>query len=129
MRKFWSLLKLQLDARYGISYARYTFRNDKKALWKGIGIAIAILLALVEVLGLYTFLIIQVHKAAQSLYTPQMVLTMASVGAGVIVLIFGIFYIISTLFLAKDTEFLSSLPLPQGSVFASKFMLVLIGEY
>jgi len=54
---------------------------------------------------------------------------MAAVVSGVITLVFGIFYILSGIFLAKDTEFLATLPLPQGSIFASKFILVLLGEY
>lgn len=60
---------------------------------------------------------------------PQLVLTMAAISTGFIVLFFGIFYILSTLFLAKDTEFLASLPVRQGTVFISKFVLVLLGEY
>lgn len=129
MRKFMSLLKIQLSARYGFSSMRYSMKNDKKTLWKGIGLGIVILLSLLEVMGLYTFMMIQMYKTGESLGSPQIILTMASVGAGLFVLFFGIFYILGTLFLAKDSELLASLPVSQGSVFASKFMMVLIGEY
>lgn len=129
MRKFLSLLKLQINAQYGLSYARYNLKNDKKALWKGIGLGLVIMMALVEVVGLYSIFMVQLYKAGISLNTPQIILTLAAVISGLVVLMFGIFYILSTLFLAKDTELLASLPLPQGSVFVSKFMLVLIGEY
>lgn len=129
MRKFFSLLKLQINAQYGLSNALYNIKNDKKALWKGIGIGIAILLALGEVIGIYTFLMYSLFKGSAVINAPQMILTMAAICSGLIVLIFGIFYIIGTLFLAKDTEFLASLPLSQGNVFMSKFIMVLLGEY
>lgn len=129
MRKFFSLLKLQINAQYGLSNAIYNIKHDKKALWKGIGIGIAVLFALAEILGIYIFLMYQLFKGAMIINAPQMILTMAAICSGLIVLIFGVFYIIGTLFLAKDTEFLASLPIPQGNVFMSKFVMVLLGEY
>ncbi len=129
MRKFISLLKLQINARYGLSNVLYNIKSDKKALWKSIGMGLVILIAMAEIIGIYTFMMLQLYKGAVSINAPQVVLTMAAVASGIIVLIFGIFYILSTVFLAKDTELLTSLPLPQGSVFLSKFALVLLGEY
>lgn len=129
MRKFLSLLKVQISSQYGLSLARYALKNDKKAVWKGIGIGFAILLALGQFGFFYTFLMIKFHETAVLMKTPQLIITMGAVGAGLFVLFFGIFYILSALFLAKDTEFLSSLPVSQGSVFLSKFTLVLLGEY
>lgn len=129
MSKFGSLLKTQLNARYGFSLAKYNMKNDKKALRKGIGIGLAILFAVGEFAFFYTFLMIKLFQAAQSLNTPQLIITMGTAVSGLFILFFGIFYIIGALFLAKDTELLSSLPLKQGSVFLSKFIQVIIGEY
>ncbi|NLB78407.1 MAG: hypothetical protein GX796_06065 [Clostridiaceae bacterium] len=129
MRKFISLLKLQINARYGLSNLFYNIKSDKKALWKSIGMGLVILIAMAEIIGIYTFMMLQLYRGGLGLNAPQVVLTMAAVVSGIIVLIFGIFYILSTVFLAKDTELLTSLPLPQGSVFLSKFVLVLLGEY
>lgn len=129
MSKFFSLLKLQINTRYGLSNLLYSIKNDKKALWKSIGMGLVILIAIGEMIGLYTYMMIQLYKGGLSINAPQMVLTMAAVVSGVITLVFGIFYILSTIFLAKDAEFLASLPLSQGSIFASKFILVLLGEY
>lgn len=128
MNKLFSLIKLQLNAHYGLSYARYAIKNDKKALWKGIGLGLLILLLSFEMLGLYSVMLYMIYKAALSINAPEIILTLAVVPAGLIIMLFGVFYIISTLFLAKDTEFLTSLPVKPGSVFLSKFILVLIGE-
>ncbi len=129
MANFFNLLKIQLNARYGFSMMRYSMKNDKKALWRGIGLGLVLLLALLEVMGLYVFFLIELYKAGEALGAPQFILTMATVAAGLLILFFGIFYILSTLFLAKDTELLASLPVSQESIFTSKFMMVLIGEY
>ena len=129
MRKFLSLMKLQINAKYGLSNLLYNAKNDKKALLKSLGMGLVVLFALAEVVGLYTFMMIQLYKGASAANIPQIVLTMAAVVTGVFALIFGIFYILSGIFLAKDAEFLASLPLSQGSIFASKFLLVLLGEY
>ncbi|NLX64729.1 MAG: hypothetical protein GX022_08170 [Clostridiaceae bacterium] len=129
MRKFFSLMKLQINARYGLSNLLYYAKNDKKALLKSLGMGLVVLIAIAEVVGLYTFMMVQLYKGASAANIPQIVLTMAAVVTGVFALVFGIFYILSGIFLAKDTEFLASLPLSQGSIFASKFLLVLLGEY
>lgn len=129
MRNFFSLLKLQINNEYGISYFRYIVKKDKKALFKGLGIGFIILIALVQLLGVYSFMIWQLYKGAAVLNVSQVVLTVSSIISGVFLLFFGIFYILSSLFLAKDTEFLASLPIKQGSVFLSKFILVLLNEY
>jgi len=122
-------MKLQINAKYGLSNLLYNAKNDKKALLKSLGMGLVVLFALAEVVGLYTFMMIQLYKGASAANIPQIVLTMAAVVTGVFALIFGIFYILSGIFLAKDAEFLASLPLSQGSIFASKFLLVLLGEY
>lgn len=129
MRKFISLLKLQINARYGLSNFIYNIKSDKKTFWKSIGMGLVILIAMAEIIGLYTFMMFQLYKGGLSINAPQVVLTMAAVVSGIIVLIFGIFYILSTVFLAKDTELLASLPISQGNIFLSKFILVLLGEY
>ncbi|HOK43057.1 MAG TPA: hypothetical protein PLD49_05280 [Thermoclostridium caenicola] len=131
MNKFLSLLKLQINARFGLSMARYNFRHDKKEMWKAIGLASAVLFTLGMFVFFYTYMMLGFHKAASLLpvKSTQIIITMGAASAGLLILFFGIFYILGALFLARDTEFLVSLPIKQSSVFLSKFMLVLLGEY
>lgn len=129
MSKFFSLLKLQVKVRFGLSMARYNFRNNRKELWKAVGLALVILLAIAQLLAIYAYIMRALHRAATALASPQLIITLAASGAGLFILIFGVFYILGVLFLAKDTEFLASLPVRQSSVFLSKFALVMIGEY
>jgi ABC-2 type transport system permease protein len=129
MNKFLSLLKLQVNAQFGLSYFKYSVKNDKKTLFKAIGIGFVILIALAEVIGIYAYLLFQIHKGMATINSSQVILTISAVVSGIVVLVFGIFNILSTLFLAKDTEFLAALPIRQESVFMSKFVLILLSEY
>lgn len=54
-------------------------------------------------------------------------LFMLTSGAG-IVLVFGIVYLVSTLYLAKDTDFYSTLPVKNTTVFAAKLLFVYLTE-
>lgn len=54
-------------------------------------------------------------------------LFMLTSGAG-IVLVFGIIYLVSTLYLAKDTDFYSTLPVKNTTVFAAKVLFVYLTE-
>ena len=129
MMKFWRLVGLQLNVRYRFSYTLYNLKNDKKARWKALGIGLAVLLALVELVGLYTYLLAKIYQGASEAGMPEILLTQAAVLAGIFILFFGVFYILGTLFLAKDIELLSALPIKSGHLFLSKFILVLTGEY
>jgi len=129
VNKFLSLLKLQINSRFGLSMARYNCRNNRKELWKSIGMALLIMVALGQFVIIYTYMMSRFHVAARFMNTPQMIITMGAAGGGLVILFFGIFYILGALFLARDTEFLASLPIKQSSVFLSKFILVLLGEY
>jgi ABC-2 type transport system permease protein len=45
------------------------------------------------------------------------------------ILLFGLYYIISAFYFSKDLEFLIPLPLRPGEVMASKFAIILVNEY
>ncbi len=48
--------------------------------------------------------------------------------AAIVVLIFGVVYLVSTLYLAKDTDFYSTLPVKPSVVFAAKIVFVYLFE-
>jgi hypothetical protein len=129
MNSFFTLLRLQLNARFGFSTVRYNYRNNKKEFLKAAGQALVVFIAIAELFLIYAYVAVKVHEAAKLLDSPQLIITLAAASAGLLIFFFGIFYILSALFLAKDAEFLASLPVSQSSVFMSKFALVLLGEY
>ena len=129
MKEFLTLFKFQFRSQYGISLLKNNFKKGNKKSAKVIGIGLIITLALAQMVGLYTYILLQVFPASKILGAPELILAVGALLAGVFILIFGVFYILSGIFYAKDSEFLSTLPVHQESVFASKFALVMIGEY
>lgn len=129
MKPFFSLLRLQINSQFGLTALRYAFKSDRKMLWKVIGIGLIILVSVGQLVVYYTILLNMIYSASLPLNSPELILTLGAVAAGVITLVFGIIYILSTLFFAKDTELLSALPLPQSHIFTAKFALVLLMEY
>ncbi len=128
MKAFLALLSVQLRTRYGLSTLRVSMR-EKKGRIKRIGMALLITVSVLYLLALYVLMSYGVFIATKQMGVPELSITIAALLCGLLVLFFGIFYILSSLFFSKDTEFLSSLPVKQGTVFLSKFVLVLIHEY
>lgn len=59
---------------------------------------------------------------------PQMVYMMLLIGAAMIVLVFGVFNLVSVLYLSKDTDFYSALPVKSQVVFFAKLLYVYVSE-
>lgn len=129
MRNLLLLLRLQVNAQYGISTAISRWKLEKRIPWKSLGLAAVMILSFGILLAMYSIFMFGVYQGARTLNAQQMILTLGAVASGTLILFFGLFYLISALFLAKDSAFLTSLPVRQESVFASKFLLVLLAEY
>ena len=129
MKHYLALLRLQLNVLYGFSEMRSAARNNPKELFKKLGILLVVLLALVQILAVYSIFLFSVFSVSGWLHAPGLVLTLASVGAGMVVFVFGIFTILTVMFFAKDSEMLLSLPVSQTAIFSTKFTMVLLREY
>ncbi|HOV69252.1 MAG TPA: hypothetical protein PLZ84_02890 [Clostridia bacterium] len=129
MKAFFSLLRLQLKVAFGWSAIKYNLKNDKRASFKSVLIGFAVFVALAQFIGFFSFLMLKMFEVAKIINAPELILTMSALGAGLIVFFFGIFYILSVLFFAKDSEILSALPIKPIHIFTSKFIIVLLGEY
>jgi len=129
MKDFLTLFKFQFRSQYGISLLKSNLFSETKKPLKIIGLGLIILFAFSEMIGLYTFVMWQVFSVSKTLGIPEITLTFGILMAGMFILVFGTVYILSGIFFAKDSEFLSVLPVKQQTIFASKFALVLLGEY
>lgn len=90
-----------------------------------------IVLFFVAYAAVLAFLMLLTSQVAPGLVAQGMsslfYLFMLTSGAG-IVLVFGIIYLVSTLYLAKDTDFYSTLPVKNTTVFAAKLLFVYLTE-
>ena len=129
MKTFVSLLKTSLNVHFGISSLKYRFTKEKKRLWEPIVVLLAIVVGGCSILAMYSFLLLAVFMAGQSLGHPEIVITLAFVASQLIILIFGIFYIISAFYFSNDMSILIPLPIKPGEVLGVKFITILLSEY
>ncbi len=131
MKPFTALIKMQLNVNYGVSALKYRFTREKKKLWEPVLIAVVIPVSLLPLLAMYVMLMTGVFMAGSALEQPQpeVVLTISFLLAQVVILFFGMFYIMGTFYFSRDIESLIPLPLKPYEVVSAKFLVVMINEY
>lgn len=129
MKPFMSFVKMQLNVNYGISALKYRFTREKKKLWEPILIAIVIPLSLLPMLILYTVMMSGIFTAGALINQPEIVLAIAFLFAQLVILLFGIFYVMGTFYFSQDLESLVTLPLKPYEVVGGKFAVVMVNEY
>lgn len=131
MKRFFMLFKTQLNINFGISAMKYRFTREKKKRWEPILILSAVVFGFAPLVVMYTFLMIGIFMAGNSLANPQpeIVLTIAFLASQMVILFFGLFYIMGSFYFSQDLETLVPLPLKPYEVLGSKFLIVMINEY
>ena len=128
MNQYLTLLKVQFNQRYGLSVIRSELReNPRKMIGKLAVFAVAVI-SVGAMLVVYAWLLSKLMPAFHQAGFADILLGLALLTSMVLVFFMGFFYLLGFLFFAKDTEFLFSLPVPQRTIFASKFTQVLFGE-
>ncbi|HZJ56638.1 MAG TPA: hypothetical protein VFD89_00145 [Clostridia bacterium] len=129
MSRFIALLKASLNVHFGISSLKYRFTKEKKRLWEPIAVLIAIVIGGGSILTMYSLLLLAVFMAGQALGHPEIVITLSFVASQLVILIFGIFYIISVFYFSNDMGILIPMPIRPGKVLGVKFITILLSEY
>ena len=129
MKSFMSLLKTNLNVHFGISALKYRYFKEKKRLWEPVLIAFAVIVGGGSLVLLYSLLLLGVFMGGQVLGQPEIVLTFAFMATQLLILVFGIFYIMSAFYFSNDMTILIPLPLKPSEVLGVKFMTILISEY
>ncbi len=129
MKPFLSFLKLQLNVNYGLSALKYRFTREKKKLWEPVLIAAVILLSFLPLMALYIGLMISMFAAGNVIGQPEMILAVSFVFAQIMILVFGLFYIMGTFYFSKDLETFVPLPLKPYEVIGGKFAVIMVNEY
>src|SRR5450830_1875566 len=111
MFRFWALFKILLINNFGISIYQLKAGIDRRAYLKTLGMGLLIGLSVGPTLWLYTRLLIQGFDLLAQIGQGGAILTLGLVMVSSIVFFFGIFYVISVLYMASDAENLMALPL------------------
>jgi len=128
MRKFLALLRAGLKSNFGLSVLRHRLLRQKRDLWMVPLVGLA-LVSLAPVMYYYFRLLKSVHNLLAPLGQQAALLTFGLLAGQLLILIFGLFYVISAFYFSKDLDVLIPLPVRPFQVMLSKFAVILANEY
>jgi ABC-2 type transport system permease protein len=123
-----ALVKAALNSNFGWSVVRHRLFVQKRDRWMVPLIGLAVV-SIVPTLVLYIRLLSSAFDLLKSLGQEKALLTLAILAGQLIILVFGLFYLISTFYFSRDLEYLVALPLKPSQIMLSKFIVVLLNEY
>jgi ABC-2 type transport system permease protein len=129
MKPFLSFLKMQMNVNYGLSALKYRFTREKKKRWEPVLIGAVIIVSFLPLMAIYVGLMLAMFAAGTIIGQPEMVLAVSSVLAQIVILIFGLFYIMGTFYFSRDIETFVPLPLKPYEVVGGKFAVIMVNEY
>lgn len=121
------MLKIHLKLKFGFTELRYNLKANPKKARKTLGMGFLILFVICYVLGFYGFVAYSMIDAAKAVHMEGLILAATILAAQLVVLIFGIFYMMG-LYHSRDMELLASLPVTPGKVFTVKLIMALLSE-
>jgi ABC-2 type transport system permease protein len=128
MKRTLALLRAALRSNFGLTLVRHRLFVEKRDRWMvplillGVAGFVPLVLAYIEFLK---FMFDALQPAGQE----TTVLTLAILAGQLLVLIFGLYYVLSVFYFSRDLEFLVSLPVRPAEVMLSKFGVILVNEY
>ena len=127
--QFLILLKLSLKNSFSLSHFKANYIQNKKRLWEPIVIAVALIPTAAFLVYGYISLLSATFDQMAPLGQSHIILTFAIAISSILVLFFGIFWIISTFYFSKDLEKLVPLPVSSTALLMSRLASVVINEY
>lgn len=128
MRRFLALLRAGLRQNFALALLKHKVFKERKDLWLVLLAALG-LLGLLPVIWLYFTALKYAFSILQPMGQEMALLTLAILAGQFLILVFGLFYVLSTFYFSRDIEFLVSLPARPFEVIAAKFGVILVNEY
>lgn len=96
---------------------------------KTVGLVALITIGVLPLIAAVAMLVSQLYAPLAGIGQQGMILAFGCALTGLLIFIFGIFYVITTYYFAQDVEFLLPLPLKPGQILGAKFTVTLLFEY
>ncbi len=123
-----TVIRAGLRSNFGLATLKHRLFKEKKDRWLVPLIGAAALGAVPMFYGI-VLLIENVYLALRPMGQERALLSFGLLAGQILILLFGIYYVIASFYFARDLEFLIPLPLRPGEVMASKFAVIVINEY
>jgi ABC-2 type transport system permease protein len=128
MTRLRSLVRAALKANFGFAVLSHRLFREKKDIWLAV-VAVLAVIGIFPTLYGYLRLIKELYGLLQPLGQEQVILTFSLLAGQFLILLFGLYYVVSAFYFSKDLEMLIPLPLKPFEVMLSKFTVILVNEY
>lgn len=128
MKELMQLTSVSLKSVYGLSALLYDTKKNKKSP-KRLVLFVVLVVCLLPAYILYISFTSLLYDAYVMLNQVNAYLAQYLALTSIVILIFGISYILAYFYMAKDLDTLLSLPLKPGNIVLSKILTITISEY
>jgi ABC-2 type transport system permease protein len=123
-----TVIRAGLRSNFGLATLKHRLFKEKKDRWLVPLIGLAALGVLPTLYGI-VLLIENAYLLLKPMGQERALLTLGLLAGQLLILLFGIYYIISAFYFSRDLEMLIPLPLRPSEVMISKFAVIMINEY
>ncbi|HNW60780.1 MAG TPA: hypothetical protein PKI62_13955 [bacterium] len=103
--------------------------SGRFARGKSVALLVLVCVSLLPLIGGLAMLVGNLYTPLAAVGQQGIILAFGCALTGLLIFIFGIFYVINTYYFAQDVEFLLPLPLRPGQILGAKFTVTLFFEY
>ena len=128
IRRLATVIRAGLRSNFGLATLKHRLFKEKKDRWL-VPLIGAAAIGVVPMFYGIVLLIENVFLALKPMGQERALLSFGILAGQILILLFGIYYVIASFYFARDLEFLIPLPLRPGEVMASKFAVIVINEY
>jgi ABC-2 type transport system permease protein len=127
-RKLATVIRAGLRSNFGLAILKHRLLKEKKDRWLVPLIGLAAIGVVPMFYGI-VLLIENVYLVLKPMGQERLLLSFGILAGQILILLFGIYYVIAAFYFSRDIEFLIPLPLRPAEVMASKFAVIVINEY
>ena len=128
MSKLTTVIRAGLRSNFGLATLKHRLFKEKKDRWLVPLFGLAALGILPTLYGV-VLLIENAFLILKPMGQERAILTLGFLAGQLLILLFGIYYVISAFYFSRDLEMLIPLPLRPYEVMLSKFAVIVINEY
>ena len=128
VRTFLTVVRAGLRSNFGLAVLKYRLLKEKKDRWLVPIIGISALGVVPMFYGV-VLVLKNVYGILQPMGQERALLSLGFLAGQLLILLFGVYYVIAAFYFSRDLELLIPLPLRPSEVMASKFAVIVINEY
>jgi ABC-2 type transport system permease protein len=128
MSKIGILLRAGFKSNFGLVVLRHSILREKKDRWLLPLLGLTLLGVLPAFYG-YVLLLRNGYFLLKPIGQERVLLTLGLLSGQILILIFGVYFVISAFYFSRDLDILIPLPVKPSEVMGSKFTIILVNEY